>query len=304
VVIHVLAPHEKRSLKLPFVLERVDEEMSHVLGSKTELKHRQNLCQGIDGQLEPEHLSGAAQPGSQFIQLDMREPEIGEEALVQGLCMLPSAREPGGDGGLTVAEHTLSSGRIQPFGQRREHHGDLARGSFQTVQGSVAPGSEGSAASETSKGLDALGTAMLAIPSQLYWLLNTSVRESGTLGFHRPPLSCHQVGFSHRKSRGMVFMYRRKQAGMGSRPSGKACKGCMRGLPKTSSDKTLIAGGRGPLAGLLHTWSRFRLPSGSHGAAHPRPEERTTYSLHPERKEPSCAVQVPAAGSLDGVVLG
>jgi hypothetical protein len=73
----------------------------------------------------------------------------------------------------------------------------------------------------------------------LYWLLNTSVRESGTLGFHRPPLSCHQVGFSHRKSRGMVFMYRRKQAGMGSRPSGKAYKGCRGGLPMTSSDTTL-----------------------------------------------------------------
>jgi hypothetical protein len=49
----------------------------------------------------------------------------------------------------------------------------------------------------------------------LYWLLSTSVRESGTLGFHRPPLSRHQVGLSHRKSRGMVFMYQRKQAGMG-----------------------------------------------------------------------------------------
>jgi hypothetical protein len=41
------------------------------------------------------HLSGAVQPGSQFIQLQMREPEIGEEALVQGLCMLPSASEKG-----------------------------------------------------------------------------------------------------------------------------------------------------------------------------------------------------------------
>ena len=144
----------------------MDEEKSHVLGSRTELKHRQNLCQGIDGQPEPEYLSGAAPPGSQFIQLDMREPEMGEETLVQGLCMLPSASEPGGDSGLTVAEDPLSRGRIQPFGQRSEHHGDLVRGSFQTVQSSVTPGSEGGAASLTAKGLDALGTAMLAIPNQ------------------------------------------------------------------------------------------------------------------------------------------
>ena len=90
--------------------ERVDEEMRHVLCSRTELKHRHNLCQGIDSQ--PEHLPGTAQPGASFIQLDMRETEMGEEALVQGLCMLPSASEPGGDSGLTVAEDPLSRGRI------------------------------------------------------------------------------------------------------------------------------------------------------------------------------------------------
>jgi hypothetical protein len=70
--------------------ERVDEEMSHVLCSRTELKHRQNLRQGIDGQPEPEHLSGTAEPRPQFIQLEMREPEGAEEALMQGLCVLES----------------------------------------------------------------------------------------------------------------------------------------------------------------------------------------------------------------------
>jgi hypothetical protein len=146
--------------------ERVDEDMRHVLRAGAELKHGKNLRQGINGQPQPKDPFGAAQPGSQFIQLEMREPETGEEALVQGLCMLSSASEPGSDGGLTVAEHALSCGRIQPFGQRREHHGDLVRGSFQAVQGSGAPGSEGGAASLTAKGLDALGTAMLAIPNQ------------------------------------------------------------------------------------------------------------------------------------------
>ena len=65
--------------------------MGHMLCSGTQLKHRQNLCQGIDGQPEPEHLSGAAQPGAQFIQLQMRELEMAKEAFVQGLCMFPSA---------------------------------------------------------------------------------------------------------------------------------------------------------------------------------------------------------------------
>ena len=40
------------------------------------------------------------------------------------------------------------------------------RGGFQTIEGSVAPGSERGAARLTTKGLDALETAMLAISDQ------------------------------------------------------------------------------------------------------------------------------------------
>jgi hypothetical protein len=49
---------------------------------------------------------------------------------------------------------------------RREHHGDLLRGSFQTIQGRVAPGSKGGAAGETSEGLNVLDIAVLAIANQ------------------------------------------------------------------------------------------------------------------------------------------
>ncbi len=41
---------------------------------------------------------------------------------------------------------------------------------------------------------------------------------------------------------GMVLMDQRKQGRMGRRPSGKACTGCRRGLPKTSSAMMLPAG--------------------------------------------------------------
>ena len=59
---------------------------------------------------------------------------------MQGLCVLASARQPGGNGGLTVAEDALSGRRIQSFGERRQHRCDLTGGSFQTVQGGVASG--------------------------------------------------------------------------------------------------------------------------------------------------------------------
>ena len=124
------------------------------------------LRAGIDGQPEPQQLCGAAQPGAQFIQLQMRELEIAEEALVQGLCMCPSATQPDRDGRLSVPENPFGGGRAGPFRQRREHHGDLVSGGFQPVEGRVAPGSEDGVAGLTTKALDALGLAMLAIAHQ------------------------------------------------------------------------------------------------------------------------------------------
>jgi hypothetical protein len=85
----------------------VDNRMSHVLRAGTELKHRKNLGEGIDGQPQPEDLCGTAQPSSEFVQLQVRELEIGKEALVQGLSVFASASEPGGDGRLPVAEDSL-----------------------------------------------------------------------------------------------------------------------------------------------------------------------------------------------------
>ena len=124
------------------------------------------FVQGIDGQPQPEHLCSAAQPGAQFVQLEVGDVEVAEAALMEDLSMLSCTSEPGGDGRLTIAEDPLGGGSVQPFGQRGEHHGDLMGRGFQTVQGGVAPGSESGAAGLTAKRLDALGMAMLAIADQ------------------------------------------------------------------------------------------------------------------------------------------
>jgi hypothetical protein len=86
-----------------------------------------------------------------------------EHVLVEALSMLPSASEPGADGGLTVAEDPPGFGRIQPFCHRNEHHSDLPGRGFQTVQGRVASRTERGAAGLTPKRLDPFGLAMLAI---------------------------------------------------------------------------------------------------------------------------------------------
>ncbi|HEX6477768.1 MAG TPA: hypothetical protein VF043_02905 [Ktedonobacteraceae bacterium] len=111
-----------------------------MLSTRTQGEHGKNLREGIDGQPEPQSLLGAAQPRAQFVQLQVWEVKMAEEALVQGLRVLAYMSEPGRDGGLSKAEDTLSGGRIEPFSQCRQDHGDLLGRGFQTIQRGVATG--------------------------------------------------------------------------------------------------------------------------------------------------------------------
>ena len=81
----------------------MNDAMGHVLGARTELEHGKNFRTGVDGQPEPQHLRMAAEPGSQFIQLKMREVEMAEEALVQGVRVPARTREPPRHRGLSKA---------------------------------------------------------------------------------------------------------------------------------------------------------------------------------------------------------
>jgi hypothetical protein len=92
------------------------------------------------------------------------------------------------------------------------------------------------------KGQASRRTSVDARRWDLYWLLRTSVRERGPLGFHRSPLFRGQEDLSHRNCREIVLMDQRKQACMGSRLSGEACADRKRGLPQTSSGMTLRTG--------------------------------------------------------------
>src|ERR1700687_4220995 len=47
----------------------MDEYMSRLLCTRTKLKHRDDLGEGINGQPQPEDLRCLAQPGSEFVQL-------------------------------------------------------------------------------------------------------------------------------------------------------------------------------------------------------------------------------------------
>jgi hypothetical protein len=148
------------------LLQGVDDPMRRVLRAGAQMERRQKLGARADRQPQPEHLLRTPQPGAQFVQVQVREVEMAEGAFVQELRVLASTSQPGGDGGLSKAEDPFGGGRIEPFGPRREHYGDLVRRGFQTIQGGVASRTERGAAGLTTKGLDVLGTAMLAIADE------------------------------------------------------------------------------------------------------------------------------------------
>ncbi len=123
-----------------------------------------------------------------------------ENVLVEALSVFPSASEPPRDGRLTIAEDAFSRRKVQPFGQRRENHDDLMGRDFQTVEGRVASSTEGGAARLTPKGLNLLGTAMLAIADQRV-LSSVSVAKVRALpvltgvAFGRYPLGSSSAAF-------------------------------------------------------------------------------------------------------------
>jgi hypothetical protein len=73
----------------------MNNRMSHGLRTQTQLEHGKNLGAGIDGEPEPQDLLGVAQPGAEFVQLEMREVQIAEAVLVQGLRVLSSTGQKG-----------------------------------------------------------------------------------------------------------------------------------------------------------------------------------------------------------------
>jgi len=76
------------------------------------MEDRKNFRERVNGQPEPEHLCGAAEPCAQFFQLQVCKVEMEEGAFVQDLRMFASTSQPGDDGGLSVAEDTFGSGRV------------------------------------------------------------------------------------------------------------------------------------------------------------------------------------------------
>jgi hypothetical protein len=133
--------------------------------------------------------------------------QVAEGVLMEELSVLACASEPPCDGRLPIAEDAFSRGRIQPFSQGGEHHGDLVRGSFRSVVSSTERG----AALLAAKGLDLLSLTMLAIPNQrvdprigeaeVHALLIGTGKILGIDAFGRSPTTFDLAPGAHRSRR-------------------------------------------------------------------------------------------------------
>ena len=105
VQVEAIAGEERRAAWGQHLSQGMNHRMGHVLGAGTQLEDGQKLGAGINRQPEPLHLYMAAQPRAQFVQLEVREPQMAEGPLVQRLSVLACAREPPRDGDLSGAEN-------------------------------------------------------------------------------------------------------------------------------------------------------------------------------------------------------
>ena len=71
-------------------MQGVDDAMRSVLRSGAQMEHRKNLGAGVDDQPQPEDLCGAAQPGSEFVQLQVREGQVDTQRSWKSAACLPA----------------------------------------------------------------------------------------------------------------------------------------------------------------------------------------------------------------------
>ena len=99
------------------------------------MEHGKNFRARVDGQPEPEHLFGTAEAGAQFVQLEVREVEMEEEALVQSVRVCTCTSEPGGDRGLTIAETRSAAEGSSPSARAESTMAICCEGVFKRYKG-------------------------------------------------------------------------------------------------------------------------------------------------------------------------
>jgi hypothetical protein len=107
------------------------------------MQHRDDFTERIDCHPEPEHMSMAAEPCPQFVELEMRQVKVLEDAVVECRTVFTRTGQPPRDGGMAVAKDPYCRCDIDPFRKRGQHLRNALGCGFEAVQRRHPEGTRG-----------------------------------------------------------------------------------------------------------------------------------------------------------------
>jgi len=79
------------------------------------MQHRDHLAEGIDRHPQPHCVGAVTQARSEFVELDVRQVEVPQDAVVKRRALFTRSRHPGGDRRVTVTEDPRRGRDRQPL---------------------------------------------------------------------------------------------------------------------------------------------------------------------------------------------
>ena len=120
----------------------MDQVVSQFLSAWAEGERWDELGRGLQGDPQPQVVSGLTGGGEEFVELEMSESQAVTEVSVQVLGMKPSSCQPQALSRLANAEDALQGVGRDAFGEQAEDEADDVRGRTEAIEGGVAPDRE------------------------------------------------------------------------------------------------------------------------------------------------------------------
>ena len=137
--------------------------MRRVLRAGTKGQDWDEFGERVEGHPEPEHLRSTPQARAQFGELEVRQREGPQPAVVQGRTVLAGACQPGAAWALAGPKHPHRRSDREPFGERTQDFGDARGWRLEAIERGVATGGEGCRTGLTPEHLNAFVLAVRAI---------------------------------------------------------------------------------------------------------------------------------------------
>ncbi len=138
--------------------------MCGVLSPRATVQHGYALRERIQRAPPPQHVRAIAEVRAEFVQLEMRELEVPNPAVVQRCAVLAGPRQPRADRAFAVAKHPHRCGERETFSQGRQDCCNAGGRCFEPIERCIMAGGEGRSTRLATKGLDPVSATWLIRP--------------------------------------------------------------------------------------------------------------------------------------------